>query len=112
MIYSCLVSLKNKMRTFKQFIFEHLSQEELAKKLEVDLSVVKKLSQTELDIILKYVGRHDFKPDAEFDAKELAKGIKVEHEHTDNDIIAKLIAKDHLMELPDYYSKLEKMENE
>ena len=99
-------------RSFKQFILEKLSDEELAKKLEVPLDDVKSLSREELDIILKLVGNHDFIPDSKFDAKELAMGIKVEHEHAKSDIIAKLIAKDHLTELPDYYSRLEKMEND
>ena len=43
--------------------------------------------------------------------KQLAIGIKVEKEHTSSDSVAREIALDHLMELPDYYTKLEKMEN-
>jgi hypothetical protein len=39
---------------------------------------------------------------------ELKKGIKVEMEHTNDSEIAKGIAKDHLYEDPDYYTKLEK----
>lgn len=45
-------------------------------------------------------------------ASELAMGIKVELEHTKDRKIAKEIALDHLMELPDYYTRLKKMENE
>lgn len=41
---------------------------------------------------------------------QLATGIKVEQEHTTNPEVAREIALDHLMELPDYYSRLEKME--
>jgi hypothetical protein len=37
-------------------------------------------------------------------------GIKVEMEHTKNKTIAKRIALDHLAELPDYYTRLLKME--
>ena len=44
------------------------------------------------------------------DPKELAMGIKVEMEHTKNKIISKRIALDHLAELPDYYTRLNKME--
>lgn len=87
-----------------------MSNEELAKKLEVPLDAVNSLKLDELRTILKWVGEHDFVPDSKFDSKELALGIKVEHEHTKNEIVAKLIAKDHLSEMPDYYSKLEKME--
>lgn len=42
--------------------------------------------------------------------KQLKKGIKVEKEHTSNDKIAREIALDHLGELPDYYTRLSKME--
>jgi len=42
---------------------------------------------------------------------EFSKGIKVEFEHTNDENIAAEIAKDHLMEIPDYYTRLEKMEN-
>ena len=44
------------------------------------------------------------------DPKELKMGIKVEMEHTKNKTIAKRIALDHLAELPDYYTRLLKME--
>jgi hypothetical protein len=41
---------------------------------------------------------------------QLEKGKKVEMEHTDDPKKAEEIAKDHLMEMPDYYDKLEKIE--
>lgn len=41
---------------------------------------------------------------------QLKKGIKVEREHTKEDNAAEEIALDHLWELPDYYTKLNKME--
>lgn len=99
------------MLSFKQFILENASPEELAKKLNVSIEDVKALTPEELSIILKHVGEHDFVPDNSFDKNELEMGIEVEQEHTSNKIIAKLIAKDHLSELPDYYSKLKKMES-
>lgn len=43
---------------------------------------------------------------------QLKKGIVVEREHTDSDAVATKIAMDHLVELPDYYTRLEKMEKE
>ena len=98
--------------SFKQYLIEKLSDEELAKKLEVSVDDVQSLTPEELSTILKWVGEHDFTPDSEFDSKELAMGIEVEHEHSKNDIIAKLICKDHLSELPDYYTRLKKMEGE
>lgn len=41
---------------------------------------------------------------------QLDKGISVEKEHTDNEAEAREIALDHLYELPDYYTRLERME--
>ena len=48
----------------------------------------------------------------DFDPEQLAAGKKVESEHTNDDAVAEEIAMDHLLEDPDYYKKLEKMENE
>lgn len=62
--------------------------------------------------LLKGVGKHRDVPDSKFDPKELKIGIKVEMEHTDEPVIAKIIAKDHLIECPSYYSRLLKMEKE
>ena len=46
------------------------------------------------------------------DPEQLKLGIKVEMEHTKNRAIAKRISLDHLAELPDYYTRLLKMEKE
>lgn len=43
---------------------------------------------------------------------ELAAGIAVEKEHTDNPAEAREIALDHLAEFPDYYTRLAKMETQ
>lgn len=53
-------------------------------------------------------GAADHAPDTKFDSADLAEGIKHEHEHTDNDQIAKEIAKDHLSEDSNYYAEQEK----
>ena len=42
--------------------------------------------------------------------KQIKKGIGVEKEHTKDIKSRKRIAMDHLMEYPDYYDKLEKIE--
>jgi len=55
-----------------------------------------------------------------YDSKEMAMGLKVEHEHTEGakipkfmqDILARKISKDHLKEIPDYYTRLKKMEDQ
>jgi hypothetical protein len=46
------------------------------------------------------------------DPVELALGITVEMEHTDNMLIAMRIALDHLAEIKDYYTRLLEMEKE
>lgn len=51
-------------------------------------------------------------PDSKFDKDELETGIKVESEHTDYPLVAKAIAKAHLLEIPDYYTRLVKMEKD
>jgi len=43
---------------------------------------------------------------------QIAKGIKVEYEHTNGKAVAKEISMDHLVEFPDYYDRLDKMEKE
>ena len=43
--------------------------------------------------------------------KEHAMGVSVEQEHTKNKKMASEIARDHLKELPDYYTRLKKVEN-
>jgi inner membrane protein involved in colicin E2 resistance len=58
------------------------------------------------------VGKHNHIPDDEFDPKQLEMGIQVEFEHTDDFSIAKFIAKDHLAECNEYYTRLLKMEKE
>lgn len=46
------------------------------------------------------------------DQKELVMGIEVELEHTSSREAAKKIALAHLLEIPDYYTRLKKMEAE
>jgi hypothetical protein len=54
----------------------------------------------------------DYRPDINYIPTELKKGINIEREHTDIKAIAKTIAKDHLDEIPDYYTRLIKMEKQ
>jgi len=65
-------------------------------------------------------GRAKGKKPSDFDQDELDAGIKVEHEHLvgggyskqETEDIAREIAMDHLTEIPDYYTRLDKMESE
>jgi len=56
-------------------------------------------------------GKADNSDPEDFDIDQIAKGIKVEMEHTDDPEKALEIAMDHLTELDDYYDSLDKMEN-
>ena len=57
-------------------------------------------------------GAADNLPDQEFSPAALTEGTKHEHEHTNNDQIAKEIAKDHLHEDPAYYEKIREIEKD
>ena len=56
--------------------------------------------------------KHANDPDDKFDKGELERGIKIEMEHTDNPKLAKAVTKAHLVEIPDYNTRLDKMELE
>jgi 8-oxo-dGTP pyrophosphatase MutT (NUDIX family) len=51
-------------------------------------------------------------PGEKYDARELTEGTKIEMEHTDEGDKAVEIAKDHLEEISDYYTRLEDMEED
>lgn len=72
-----------------------------------NLSKMKKVAKEELK-----GGKADGKPDSKYNKKQLEEGIKVEMEHTNDPKKAKEIAKDHLEECPNYYTRLDKMEEE
>jgi len=57
-------------------------------------------------------GKADDKDPVDFDSNQIMIGMGVEMEHTDDPKIALEIAMDHLMEIPDYYTRLNKMEKE
>jgi len=67
-------------------------------------------SLTELYLVEKSLEALAKKHDVSVDdlKKQLEIGIKVEHEHTEDDDKARRIALDHLDEKPDYYTKLRK----
>lgn len=45
-----------------------------------------------------------------FDPAQLRRGIEVEQEHSSNLHVAETISRQHLEEMPDYYSRLDRME--
>jgi len=88
--------------------------EDAAKKLETYRAAIK--AEYGIDIkdfkeTLKG-GRADGKGITQYDLKQILLGIKVELEHTTNKMLALEIVTDHLEEIPDYYTHLEKMEKE
>jgi Protein of unknown function (DUF5661) len=50
--------------------------------------------------------------DIDPDSDELKMGIEVEYEHTTSPLISRKIAMDHLVETPDYYTRLKRMEED
>jgi len=83
----------------------------LAEKLKIDTH---KLETAIYGLLGKFINlKHSNIPDSEFDPQQLKMGIKTEmKEHTDDPYIAKGISKSHLTEIPDYYTRLSKMEKE
>jgi len=57
-------------------------------------------------------GRAEGKSPSDFDPKQIEMGTGVEMEHTTDRAVAREVAMDHLTEIPDYYSRLDKMEGE
>ena len=57
-------------------------------------------------------GKSSGKSKRKYDPKQVAMGAKVEREHTPSRAAAREIARDHLEEFPDYYSRLAKMEEQ
>ena len=60
---------------------------------------------------LKKKGEYRQGSTVDVDPRQLAMGIKVEMEHTDDRTVAREIALDHLAEDPSYYTHLQEMEN-
>jgi len=55
-------------------------------------------------------GKADGKPITNYDLKQLIEGIKWEREHTQDKMLALELAMDHLEIIPDYYTRLARME--
>jgi hypothetical protein len=55
-------------------------------------------------------GRADGLPDQAVDRRQLRMGVREEREHTSVPSTRKEIAKDHLVNIPDYYTRLKRME--
>jgi Protein of unknown function (DUF5661) len=56
--------------------------------------------------------KHGADPDERFSPRELKMGMGIEKEHSDDPTIAKQITKAHLSEIPDYNTRLLRMERD
>jgi len=57
-------------------------------------------------------GKADGKDITKYDLKQVLMGMKIEQEHAANKMIALEITMDHLEKFPDYYTRLQEMEEE
>jgi hypothetical protein len=84
----------------------------LADELNIKPDILESQVYYLLTDLLKGVGKHNDVDNSKFDQKELNMGKSVEKEHTDNEAIATAISRDHLSEISDYYTRLNKMESD
>jgi hypothetical protein len=80
------------------------SKEQPTNKLEESKDLIGKKTASIEDIAVKYrlcINKVE---------AQIAKGVRVEREHTNSDAEAHEIARDHIHEFPDYYDRLDKME--
>lgn len=82
--------------------------------LSQDLGVTKEeFEQLEFELcksMCSRIGKHINHGKETVDETQLQKGIEHEMEHTNDEYIARLIALDHLYEIPDYYDQLSKFD--
>jgi len=83
-----------------------------ADKMKISPHELEEVAYELLTGLLKGVGKHKEVPVTKFDPEQIKMGLEVEKEHTDSPAIAQQIVKDHLAEIPDYYTRLKKMEDE
>lgn len=83
-----------------------------ANSLGVEPEVMEAAIYKLLSSLLRVIGKHNHVPDVSFDPVQLDQGVRIEMEHTDIPFIAKMIAKDHLVECPEYYTYLAKAESD
>jgi hypothetical protein len=89
-------------------------KDEVIHKLGEDLGIKPDEFETMIYSILSSIlahGKYKENP-VDADPEQIKMGTEVEKEHTNMPAIAKRIALDHLAEIPDYYTRLKKMEDE
>ena len=112
------IPIEDLKNTVKEFILKnHYPKDKaihnLAAKLGIEPDELETATYALLtDVLTNIPGKHRDVDVSKFDPKQIKMGIGVEKEHTDCPKIAVEIAKDHLAEIPDYYTRLKKMEDE
>jgi hypothetical protein len=104
-----------KFKPKSQFPKKKRKQQSIVKLSEEDeeLNINPEVDGINIDVEDKLEGGlGDNKQTSDFCPKQLAMGLEVEMEHTDDPKIALEIAMDHLTEIPDYYTHLDKMEKD
>ena len=101
--------LKNKLKKHEGLtesrLSEFLGREEIVNESIEDIDFIEEF------VNAGYANERGFTVE-DADPEELKMGINVEMEHTTNNVIAERIALDHLSEIPDYYTRLKKMESD
>jgi hypothetical protein len=92
-------------------IKDHRDVHKIAEDLKVEPPMVEEAIYGLLQSFFAYGRSKNFK--GSYDPKQLEMGIRVEMEHTNSEIFAERIAKDHLAEpgMSDYYTRLKEMED-
>jgi len=85
---------------------------QMPKKKKKPQSVVKLSEEDEETGNIVPGGKADEKDPVDFNAQQIMIGMGIEMEHTDDPKVALEITMDHLTEIPDYYTRLDKMEKE
>ena len=83
----------------------------ILKENEEDI-VIKEEPSSESNALKELGFKHYSEKEINPDPEQLDMGMEIEKEHTTNNKVAKLIALAHLSEIPDYYTRLKKMESE
>jgi hypothetical protein len=89
---------------------ERSVEKNAAENLAASVSMLTKMSEVRAPDRISG-GKADGKPASKYDPHELEMGKKVEQEHTNDPQLAEEIAKDHLEEIRDYYTRLKRMED-
>lgn len=108
--------VRNNKRELRLKIIKRFNQDKRVTLKELEQFAKKNKVTTELlyltifDILNEFLYRRTEKSNV--DDNELKKGIKHELEHTSNKEIARIIALDHLKQIPNYYTLLAKFDKD